>query len=123
MNAVLGPKTLSIDEGGLGAMIQKNGLVVALLQVVTGTDDTLAISFRASTPPITVALISTHLNKVYKIELDQCFEFDHNGDLITGPLARRFFAENSLLLLYGEKQKSKDSTNVRPKGAYLRHIN
>jgi hypothetical protein len=79
------------------------------------------VSLRASISPNIAALLISSLTTSFKIELDPNFEFDHNGDMLLGREATRHFIDNAKLIMYGEREPSKDSMAVRNKGSYTKH--
>lgn len=119
--AILGRDSFFIDPNDQGGMLVKDRMLIALCSRAP-KPGTVVVSFRASTPPNTVALlISQMVLRGLKIELDPYFEFNHNGDMLVGAEACRFFAENAMLLLFGEKPASVGANSVRPKGQYVKH--
>lgn len=121
VETVLGEGSLVIDPDQLGALAVRKGICLAVIQL-TRIPDMLIVSLRASCSPNVSALIVSSLNAAsFKIELDPNFEFDDNGEMLLGREATRYFIDNAKLIMYGEREPSKDSTVVRPKGAYTKH--
>lgn len=120
VEAFLGKGCLMVDPDQLGALIVKKGVCLVIIQR-SKIDDLLIVNLRVSCTPNMSARIITSLSLSFRIELDQSFEFDHNGDMLFGHEATRYFVENAKLIMYGEIEPSKDSTVVRPKGPYTKH--
>jgi hypothetical protein len=118
---VLGKDSFLLDGSGGGGTVSKGRTLLAL--VVRGRNDyTLIVSFRASVQPNTAAMISSALVVAgFRLELDPHFEFDSNGEMVTGSKAVRFFAENAKFILLGERDPSPSAIIVRPKGPYTKH--
>jgi hypothetical protein len=119
MEAVIGPNSFLLDNEQQGGVIVEHKRLLALI----GRFDEagISIALMASLTPNTAALITSNIANHYNARLEPVFEFGKENELLNGPEAQRYAAENAVWLLYGEKQQSKDAIVVRPKGASLKH--
>jgi len=117
---ILGKGALMVDPDGLGALIVKKDICLAVIQL-TNNPDTIIVCLRASISPNVAALLVANLTIYFRVDLDPNFEFSHSGDMLMGKEATRFFIDNAKLIVYGERDPSVDSLPVRNKGSYMKH--
>jgi len=113
LDKIFGERSLSIGENGRQGTVSSEDYLMAILKVYND-EDYLSLHLRASLIPTAAAYIAAILGVATRIIIDECFEYDFDGNLLTGERALKFASENIKDLWFGFEQKKTGEKFKRP---------
>lgn len=111
---VFGERPIRISDSGKQALICAEQTVMAICKVY-GEDPQVSIHLRASLLPSAAGYITAVIGVVVPITIDEMFEYDYSGKLLSGDAAVEFAANNIKDLWFGFKDKKTGPKHNRPR--------
>lgn len=106
-------RSIRVADSGLQALIHDGDYVMGILKIYEG-EKNVCLHLRASVQPQVAGYLAAVIFAVVPLVLDTVFEYNHNGDMLTGQDALEFAANNIKELWFGFDDKKVGSEYDRP---------
>lgn len=101
------------DSGDQALVLDADSSVMAIIKVYPD-ENFLSLHIRASCIPSLSAYIAAIVSTVAAITVDEMFDYNYTGDMLTGNEALSFAADNIRELWFGFEKKKTGKHNDRP---------